>query len=180
MVLDAKRAPVACVGRGVYARRAANGSRIARAEGDDPVVQEVIVESARAVDECLEDAVVPALARLTRQYASNQTKADSFFRGMRRLLSDLSEEEFAAFRAFVDRILREPLPPGQLVVELVYEDVFPSPIPQLFMFKGQGKAQERVLIGEFGRVARLFHLLKLNDLARESIGRWGVPLVRVT
>ena len=93
---------------------------------------------------------------------------------MRRLLSDLSEEEFAAFRTFIDSVLKEPLPPGQLVAELLYTPVSSSPSAQLFVFKGSVEAQERIALGEFQHIARMFHLLKVNDLARESLGRLGV------
>jgi hypothetical protein len=74
------------------------------AEAEDPVVQELVVENARALAEALTDSVVPVLARLTREYRAAKRRPDAFFRGMRRMLSDLSEDEFRTLGSLVLRV----------------------------------------------------------------------------
>jgi hypothetical protein len=82
-----------------------------QANAEDPIVQELIVESARAIGEAIVDVIAPIMARLTRLYESERRPADAFFRGMRRVLTDLSTEEFADFREIISRTLRAPYDP---------------------------------------------------------------------
>jgi hypothetical protein len=69
--------------------------------GDDPVVQEAVLEAVRGIDEALADVVVPALARLARLYGMTGRPADAFFRGMRRLLQDLNADAFSELVALL-------------------------------------------------------------------------------
>jgi hypothetical protein len=154
------------------------------AESSDPIVQQLVIEAARLIGEALVDAVVPAMARLTRAYAAERRPADAFFRGMRRVLTDLSEQEFRDLRA----LLEAAHPPVEvdntawLELEVEFETgattgpaalKCSAAIPSGGQFEGRGG--ERV-----GRAppsaSRLFQLLQVNSLAQPGTARWGATL----
>lgn len=145
------------------------------AHSEKPVVQELIAESVRVIGEALADSVVPVMARLGRQYATEDRKADAFFRGTRRLLTDLAEEEFAALRVILTRAASADLPSGYEIVQL---DYLPSALPdgsELLYTKAttseqfeRGLRRERASLGNVDYALRVFHLLKVNDLGVES------------
>jgi hypothetical protein len=146
------------------------------AKGDDPVVQEVVLEGVRAIDEALADVVVPALARLTRQYVADGRSADGFFRGVRRTLSDLTNEEFAALVSLLRRVATLDIASSAQEVELHYVPTenphgyqldYLRPLPKAERTK-RGTVNEWALIGPQHCASRLFHLLKTNGLGRDG------------
>jgi hypothetical protein len=114
--------------------------------GDDPDMRDTVLEAIRGIDEALADVVVPALARLARLYTSTKRPADGFFRGMRRILQDLTAEAFAALIALLRTFKDDPAVARQLEAD----PSDPTPLP------------------------RLIFLLRTHWLATvEDVGRWG-------
>lgn len=153
------------------------------AKGDDPLVQEVVLEGVRAIDEALVDIVVPALARLTRQYVTTGRQADGFFRGVRRTLTDLTSEEYAALLGLLQRLEALDVATSQPDVHLHYRATAEQPIPQLHYMRPYSEEErkrrstfnEAVPMGQLDHFLRLFHLLKTNGLGRDSStsGKFG-------
>jgi|ERR1019366_335365 hypothetical protein len=119
--------------------------------GDQPYVQELVLEAARGLDEALADVVVPALGRLARLYASTGRRADGFFRGMRRLLQELNAEAFGELLSFL-RLVNEPLTAGPGIVDV---DAAKAPF-------------------QTPNMSHILHLMKANLLAHDDgVGVWG-------
>lgn len=142
------------------------------ANASDPFVQATILEGARAVDEALADEVVPVLARLTRTYVSSGSKADAFFRGTRRMLSDLSDDEVRALTAMVQRVIRLGVVGQVGEVRLMHDKPVGAPVLECtWLVEGEdGKREyrERLNLGHLPHALRLFHLFKVNDLGFDS------------
>lgn len=143
-------------------------------KGAAPEVQDVVIEGARALDEALSDAVVPSLARLTRHYVASAMCADAFFRGMRRLLSELDSDEFVALCELVSALLQVNEILALPVVELQHISTAVGLPPVVSYLRPNPSEVERVPLGNIPCALRLFHLLKVNGLARDSAaGFWG-------
>lgn len=143
-----------------------------RVDGENPCLQEVLIETVRSVGEALDGAVVPALARLARRYKASGNRPDAFFRGMRRVLSDLDAEEFEALKLLVDKVLAIDLGESRDQVVLERAALEPGGTPQLSFVRPGPRSvdNERIGIGDVPRALRLFHLLKTNDLGTDSTG----------
>jgi hypothetical protein len=126
------------------------------AKGQDPLIQDVVLEGARALDEALADVTVPALARLTREYVSGGKPADAFFRGVRRVLADLSVAEFETLRGFIDRLLALDVAEVQPTVQVEYIALDGAPDPQLYYLRplSEDKAKARSAKNESRRHQR--------------------------
>lgn len=74
---------------------------------DEDWAQSAVYESLRSVLDALDDAVIPALGLLCREYLLERKKADRFCRGFCRLLAELSMEEFADFRLLLRMMIDE-------------------------------------------------------------------------
>ncbi|HLM74024.1 MAG TPA: hypothetical protein VK459_15065 [Polyangiaceae bacterium] len=72
-----------------------------RGELPDPRLVANIAESITAVDQAIADSAVPALAELLGQYQGPPPQPDWYFRGMNRVLRDVSEEEVHSLRALI-------------------------------------------------------------------------------
>jgi len=178
----------------VYRKGRAGDPELAEAQvqanSDDPLLRDLVVEDARAVAEALADPVIPVLARLTRAYQSEGKVADGFFRGMRRLLTDVTEAEFGALRDLVVSVMALPHPANTFTIELLYSAMEPDTTVQLHalchVIKIEKAEVPTMVVGEGQPVRftlgvvlldplRIFSLIKRNDLGNETAGRWGVP-----
>ena len=65
---------------------------------NDDACKEAVFEAFRALRDAIDDAVVPAIAKLTAVYTTEKLRPDSFFRGLCRVLVDLSNEDFLRLR----------------------------------------------------------------------------------
>jgi hypothetical protein len=145
------------------------------AKGGDPLVQEIVIEGARAVDEALSDVVVPALARLTREYVSEEKRGDGFFRGTRRLLSDLGDDEFDALRGLLRAVVAADVALTEPEIRLVYRATKTPPDVAYLRPLPADEAKARALQNETVHLCkarcalRLFHLLRINDLGSEGV-----------
>ena len=88
-------------------------------QADEPWVKRVVIESIRRVDESLDDAIIPSLGRLAREYLNEHLPPDGFFRGLSRMLSDLSGEEFRALQSLIRDIAQTPVPFD--IVQVIWE-----------------------------------------------------------
>ena len=84
----------------------AGASAHLRAVMENPKFRRVLVETVRAKLEALADEVTPALAMLMREYERTGREPDWFFRGLCRVLQDLSPEEFVELREFLGALAR--------------------------------------------------------------------------
>jgi hypothetical protein len=162
----------------------ADAERLFAEAADNPDLRELVVDAARVIAEALSNAVVPAMARLTRLYASTDTKADGFFRGMRRVLTDVTDQDFCDLRAIVGAAaadLPELVPWIQL--EIMHG---PGPVDDVaslmrsasFPASGQMNlsGETCVLRPAPAGASRLFQLLEINRLAVPGMQRLGLTL----
>lgn len=70
-----------------------------------PHAQAVLIESIRASLESISEAVVPALGLLMREYQRTGKEPDVFFRGVCRVLQELTAEEYADFRRMLHEVV---------------------------------------------------------------------------
>jgi len=73
-----------------------------RSRADEPYVREAIFRSLRALLEAVDDAATVPLAQLVAHYHTSKQKPDAFFRGMARLLAELSGQEIVDLRRLVN------------------------------------------------------------------------------
>jgi hypothetical protein len=150
-----------------------------QANASDPVVQELIVESARAIGEAVADVVIPVMARLTRMYESERRPVDEFFRGMRRVLSDLDSRQFDDLREIVRRALVAPYDPTPpfFVIEAQSWPEEPSRFVVRAVRGRKGQQTTTTSPDDLGQApratARVLHLLEANGLA-QSLTRTGL------
>lgn len=149
---------------------------------ENPDFQQLIVEGLRAIDDAIDEAVVPALGRLMGEFLTS--KPDAFFRGVRRLLSDLTSGELFELEQLL-QALRHPATaarigrqttlccrsvPGrsdQSQGDYVVSCTYPLPPEEA---RARSLANDRLDLGQFPSAIRLFHLLKVNGLASEPLG----------
>jgi hypothetical protein len=142
---------------------------------ENGVVQEMVAESARAIAECLSPSVVPVMGKMTHQYKTENRKVDGFFRGVRRLLTDLTDDEVRDLRTLMRLAADAKLPEHHEVIELNFINLPPSQKPQLAYLRPSETAAEkqtgmhqREALGDVPHALRLFQLLKTNDLGRDE------------
>lgn len=146
-------------------------------------------KSVPAIDASLADAVISALARLTRQHVSQGRGADGFFCRVRRTLSDLIDDELAALRSLADYVAVLDVAVSQTQIGLECLPGEGQSSPQLRYLRPlpeeeknrRSTANEIALIGQPQHALRPFHLLKVNDLALDGtsggIGKFTRPEV---
>jgi hypothetical protein len=139
-----------------------------------PEVQDVVCEGFRAIEDLLTDAALPALARLTRSYVVNARPADWFFRGVRRLLSDLSAEEFADFSRTMTHGANA-LPENVTEVFLTWGKRPAPALPDLRFATGDTHDLPHVVVQGVRAAPRIFHLIETNGLSSTQLpgSRWN-------
>jgi hypothetical protein len=151
---------------------------------ENPVVQDLLAEAARLISDCLAPSVVPPIGKLVGEYSRESRKADGFFRGMRRLLTDLTEEEFRELRTILGAATADiPEQAPWIELEIVHgpnpaDDIaslMRSPVWPASGQMHQGSAT-CVLRPAPASASRLFQLLELNRLAVPGTQRWGLTL----
>jgi len=145
---------------------------------DDHDLQEVILESLRALEEVIDDAVIPPLARLIADYETK--KPDSFLRGMRRLLSDLSSEEYADLQQLLRMVMGVRSRVGEEETTLYYGPDHEKPelgsiLKCTYLLppeeqKLRSLMRDWIPLGDVPHAFRLLHLLRVNGLATEGQG----------
>lgn len=90
-----------------------------------------------------------------------EVRVDGFFRGVRRILSDLDEDEYAALRTFVHGVTEIPVPTENDIVAMEYR-IKPADGTHSLFHVAMAPSEPRDLrVGPFPHALRLFHLLKV-------------------
>jgi hypothetical protein len=153
-------------------------------ESKDPHSRELLLEFGHTLAQAPSDLVVPVLARMARAYRDDGSRADAFFRSVRRLLTELDDDEFAALGRLVNLVMDLDIVRAVPSVELQY---FPAEhqaperttvqIKRILTYYRPSTAEhlaatgarvQRIVIDDSPpHLLRIFHLLKVNDLAVE-------------
>lgn len=103
----------------------------AQREGHDVEGNEATPEAARAalagmraLLDAVDDATVPAIARLVAEYTSEGRQPDRFFRGASRFLADLSAEDMLTTRALLEAMVKLEAEAGAEPGNFVRGDTF--------------------------------------------------------
>lgn len=152
-----------------------------QAIGDDPIVQQVVLEAVRKLDEVICEAAVPAISKMTLIYLKEHRAADAFFRGTKRTLIELSTEEYSSLTWLLRTALSQKVmdamdgldidTPGNDIrftyehtpqgrYELVFERLLP---PRGFNIAPSAMSRLKIE-GDYFHLLRLFHLLRINEL----------------
>jgi hypothetical protein len=128
---------------------------------NDPAARNALFESLRNLSNALDDSVVPALADLTAEYLREHKPADAFFRGVQRVLSDLTAGEFESLRDLMVAVAAIPVSKRTITLSQHGD-------PKLVHYS---TSHRREPIGSFGpHTQRIFHLLKVNGLGADFQG----------
>lgn len=142
----------------------------------DPRKKSAILESLRALSQALDDAVIPALAALTAEYIRDDKAADGFFRGITRLLSDISAEELDSLRSLVRALMDADYKGPSLEVHyLPATPGYSGEAPDAVRLKLPGPSENgqpvyEALKARVPHGMRLFHLLKTYNIGRDNPG----------
>jgi hypothetical protein len=160
------------------------------ANREQPWVRETILDSVRRLLEVSCDETVDVLGSLTAEYLRNKRPPDPFFRGIARVLSDLSAEELADLRELVRDIVSVSQPRFTIEQILIGGEkrlrIFFVSEPADELGSTVARAQQTEKYQEFKSPSSylcLCNLLKVNGLGQESvsgyIGARGGPNVIV-
>jgi hypothetical protein len=134
--------------------------------------KEAIFEAFKYLRDALDDSVVESIARLTAEYSRSDRKPDGFFRGLSRVLADLSGDEFLSVRMLFREGLRN-VPTGSPTPEEVEFGERPGD-GQLILRTGPDGDAQIPLGASITEAKRFFSLLKVNGLAADGLQRIGV------
>ncbi len=144
--------------------------------------EQSLYDAMRALLDAIDPASAPAIGRLVAEYSDR--RPDPFFRGVARLLAQMTADELVAMRtlgtfllvntqrATPDFVIREQIeqsPNNWVAVPLRIEV-----LKDEFVGIATPVGVERYFVHETPAALRLWHLLQVNDLAR-NIGARKVP-----
>jgi hypothetical protein len=147
---------------------------------DNPDAQEAIYSSLKEVLDCTNSEVLKPLAMLTREYVREDKAPDAFFRGVTRVLADLTRGELKALRLLVRLAadVEKRLDPGMLAVDLYLTRLEKSRDETEYVHHREiapPKLTLTPLRPSVPGAERLFHLLKSNGLGSDQpSGMWDV------
>jgi hypothetical protein len=134
----------------------------------DPKIRDIVFDSLRVLDDARCNAVVLAMARLTRKYKSEGWPPDVFSRGVRRLLADLTSDGVAALREVLE-VLKD-LTAERDEIRLSYFYATESTLlVERFGLGGPLPVQAPVLSSPPEIVRHVLELLKTSGLARTAV-----------
>lgn len=145
------------------------------ARRDDPNVNDAIWRAVRGLMDAPNEAAAIPLGVLAAEYAREKQKADVFFRGAVRLLSDLSAEETAELEALLSWVLKSTQRPKVLVLARNKTmnsgkiEETPWRITTALDVPTQGEIVFEKQVEDAGR---LLTLLTTNGLARDPRGSY--------
>lgn len=113
----------------------------------NPDFSEVVFQSYRRCLDAIDPAVIPALARLMAMYSSRAP--DAFFRGVGRILEDLSHDEMNGFGQIVSNALATNFDPVNIMGWI-----------------GEGNRRELRLAGEKGKSDKVFGMIRPTGAER--------------
>jgi hypothetical protein len=138
---------------------------------DDPNTRELVFDAFRVIDDAMIEQAVVVMGRLTRHYRVNAIRADWFSRGVRKIMVDVSAEDYAALKELLaalddvhsdDDHAKVALPPNgtDTTITVAYNKGGTS--------NGWKTHQMRC---SMPCAMRAFELLKSSMLAREASGQ---------
>jgi hypothetical protein len=131
----------------------------------DPALQGVVLDHVRHLLDAVDDCVVPALGTLAAQYLCKGRPVDDYFRGLSRVLCDLSFREFRGLQSLANGLanlgwstpIRVYLAPRQEDMSVI---VRPA--------SGPGSDDEPPVVQRVVSARRLIYLLKIQGLAEDD------------
>jgi hypothetical protein len=176
-----------------YRRRAAAGqspaevyARVARKAVSDRRYADALFDTLRKLVDAPDSSTVPALSQLLADYEHAGDAPDAFFRGMVRLLTTVSAEELADLRQLVCFAATHDPPGARFELhangynadEIAMAPKPPDPPPgqdprRLFVRAEPEYSEGKRRLEGLHHIARLFRLLKANDLGEDGTG--GFP-----
>jgi hypothetical protein len=147
-----------------------------------PWVRDTLLELLKKLDEALDDAVLPVLAKLGGEYSLVDRKApDPFFRGFARVLCELTAEELTSLQTLIRTVaaarFRGPDIELQFIPSIPAESDAPedSVAIELPEAAANGSRSREMLPEPVPHTLRLFHLLKSHNLGRDNpSGFYGI------
>jgi hypothetical protein len=139
---------------------------------NDPGARKVILNHMRALMDDPDEAVIPALGTLGQMYVRQSRPIDAFFRGMTRLLLDLSAAEYDCLKALVKLLLSQPSDIEPMKVQFAVKDQKRIlRIIQTGVHTPQDEpSEERAWNTQYDEIThRLFQLLRDHHIALEEV-----------
>ncbi|HEY1693090.1 MAG TPA: hypothetical protein VGG39_13070 [Polyangiaceae bacterium] len=162
--------------------KAQNSAPTSEAPVDElPLSAEFVAEAARLIAEALADEVVPVMGRMVHLYESKGRAADGFFRGVRRVLTDVTSEEFHGLyeiMQFTAAVLAEPFSADliELRASEPLADGRPPGIELHFLASKDPQQHVRTLAAAPQCTSRIFRLLRGHMLGNPGNDRIGPQL----
>ncbi len=137
----------------------------------DPEVQDVVFASLREVLEVPAEEAVRPLALLTREYVSAGAKRDRFFRGVARMLGEITGAELDQTSRLLADVVRE----NDDTVQVEITGRRPYRVGIAPLTSGDPPRGQRTLAGEFPDIEDVFQLLKRHGLGSErTTATWAM------
>jgi hypothetical protein len=141
----------------------------ARMAADGDKVAATILESVDCLMRAIDDAIVPSLGALAAKYIADDKAADRFFRGVGRLLQDLSATELLGLRQMSSNLAEAA---GEHLQVVLFRDLVRDPNAPVTLevtaFNADGTHPPETHSPAPADAARLFHLLKVHELGTDN------------
>jgi hypothetical protein len=154
---------------------------------EDPRAQAVLIESIRAALESLSEAVLPALAVLMREYQRTGKEPDAYFRGVCRVLQELTADEYADLGRMFHEIVERVRSGVGRREELLFRVVHDGGTHKIVVEAGATLHPPGNVLFQSPHLRRLVRLLGGNELGRAAdIGltrepvKWAIDWILLT
>lgn len=141
---------------------------------EDPRFRDAILRSVRALMDAVDGAATVPLARLVAEYERDGAMADALFRGVARLLSELSRTELKELRDMLEWAFEGTEASGirLIATDLIWDGTQGEPHPASWHVLRYTNltGSQRMHEGRFesvGNPTRLLHLLEMHGVARQ-------------
>jgi len=136
--------------------------------------RQAVFVSVRSLLDALDDGVAEPLGRLAAEYYAQGKAADWFFRGLTRVLADLSATEYHAMRMMLTQFM-EHAPRDRKLIEVHQTDQGFTIEKYLEEPNGEIRRDDPIVLSSsISAATRFFTLLKQNALGRDNAaGYWG-------
>lgn len=135
----------------------------------DEALKGVVIDAMRSLLLTVDSAVVPPIAALSAEYIKSGTRVDGFFRGLSRVLTDLTAEEFEELRMLLAGLARVPAEPNWAFHDALLHVRAMASETEVGVVWIKGNSMMESAVSELGpHTTRSFHVLKLNGFAHEE------------
>lgn len=142
---------------------------------DQPWLRGNLNESFRNLINALDEAVIPAIAKLTAKYLDEHRAPDPFARNVGRMLVEMNHDDLVAMAAVLEAVTDEPLAVEEHIVEHAPMDICVTGSPTessrfvLIYLREDHKEGDRLVVDDPKGYTRILELLKQHSLA------WSEP-----